>query len=41
MPLKPAMFWEAKVELETKNLAFSLQTKDEGINIESNQVCSL
>jgi hypothetical protein len=31
MPLKPAMFWEAKVELETKNLAFSLQTKDEGV----------
>ena len=29
--LKPAMFWEAEVELETKNLAFSLQTKDEGI----------
>lgn len=29
--LKPAYFWEAQVELEVKNLAFSLQTKDEGI----------
>lgn len=28
--LKPAYFWEAEVELEVKNLAFSLQTSDEG-----------
>lgn len=27
---KPAYFWEAKVELEVSNLAFSLQTADEG-----------
>lgn len=30
MPLKPAYFWEATVELELSNLAFSLQTADEG-----------
>jgi hypothetical protein len=29
--LKPAYFWEAKVSLEINNMAFSLQTKDEGM----------
>lgn len=38
--LKPAMFWEANVELETKNLAFSLQTKDEGIGATRKRIFS-
>jgi hypothetical protein len=29
--MKPAYFWTADVTLEVKNLAFSLQTKDEGM----------
>ena len=38
--LKPAMFWEARVEIETKNLAFSLQTKDEGIGATRKRIFS-
>lgn len=38
--LKPAYFWEAQVELETKNLAFSLQTKDEGIGATRKRIFS-
>jgi len=38
--LKPAYFWEAKVELKVKNLAFSLQTKDEGIGATRKRIFS-
>jgi len=38
--LKPAYFWEAKVELEVQNLAFSLQTKDEGIGATKKRIFS-
>jgi len=35
---KPAFFWEATVELETKNLAFSLQSKDEGMGANKKRI---
>lgn len=38
--LKPAMFWTADVELEIKNLAFSLQTKDEGMGANKKRIFS-
>lgn len=38
--LKPAYFWEAILEAETKNLAFSLQTKDEGIGATKKRIFS-
>ncbi len=38
--LKPAYFWEAQVELEVTNLAFSLQTKDEGIGATKKRIFS-
>jgi len=38
--LKPAYFWEAQVELEVKALAFSLQTKDEGIGATKKRIFS-
>ena len=37
---KPAYFWEAEVELEVKNLAFSLQTKDEGMGANRKRIFS-
>jgi len=38
--LKPAYFWEAQVELEVRNLAFSLQTKDEGVGATRKRIFS-
>lgn len=38
--LKPAMFWTANVELEIKNLAFSLQTSDEGMGANKRRIFS-
>lgn len=38
--MRPAMFWTAKVELEIKNLAFSLQTKDEGMGANKKRIFS-
>jgi len=35
---KPAYFWEANVELEVKNLAFSLQTRDEGFSANKKRI---
>jgi hypothetical protein len=41
MPVaRPAYFWEAQVELEVRNLAFSLQTKDEGIGASKKRIFS-
>lgn len=37
---KPAFFWEATAELETKNLAFSLQSKDEGMGANRKRIFS-
>lgn len=37
---RPAYFWEALVELEVKNLAFSLQTKDEGMGANKKRIFS-
>jgi len=36
--LKPAYFWEAVVTLQVKDLAFSLQTKDEGMGATKRRV---
>jgi len=38
--MKPAMFWTADTELEIKNLAFSLQTKDEGMGANKKRIFS-
>lgn len=36
--LKPAMFWTADVELEVKNLAFCLQSRDEGMGANKKRI---
>jgi len=38
--MKPAMFWTADVELEIKNLAFSLQSHDEGMGANKKRIFS-